>query len=129
MTFPSYFAILAIALSFSPLARASEPAAAPAAPAAAQTWQAVENEKVCMVTDMVFPRKQIPVTVGDKTYYGCCANCKDRLAQDESVRFGVDPVSGKKVDKATAAIAAGPDGSVAYFENKANLQSFVSRQK
>jgi YHS domain-containing protein len=96
----------------------------------AQTWQKVDSKKVCMVTDMVFPKDQIPVQVGSKTYYGCCENCKATLGQDEKVRFAIDPISGKKVDKASAIIAAGPDGSVAYFESEANLQKFVSlRQK
>ncbi len=96
---------------------------------AAQGWQKVDNKKVCMVTDMVFPRDQIPVQVGSKTYYGCCENCKATLGKDEAVRFATDPVSGKKVDKATAIIAAGPDGSVAYFESDANLQKFIALRK
>ncbi|WP_325145321.1 TRASH domain-containing protein [Oligoflexus sp.] len=95
----------------------------------AQPWQKVDNKKVCMVTDMVFPRDQIPVQVGSKTYYGCCENCKATLGKDETVRYAVDPVSGKKVDKATAVIGAGPDGSVAYFENDANLEKFIALRK
>ena len=78
-----------------------------------------------MVTDMVFPRDQIPVQVANKTSYGCCENCKATLGKDEKVRFAVDPVTGKKVDKSTAVIGAGPDGSVAYLENNANLEKFI----
>lgn len=94
-----------------------------------QAWHKVENKKVCMVTDMVFPRDQIPVKVADKTYYGCCENCKATLGNDEKVRFAVDPVSGKKVDKATAYIVAGPDGGVVYFENEDNFKKFVATKK
>lgn len=104
-------------------------AAEPAMQSQAQQWQKVDNKKVCMVTDMVFPRDQIPVQVGSKTYYGCCENCKATLGKDEKVRFAIDPVSGKKVDKSTAVIAAGPDGSVAYFENDANLEKFIALRK
>jgi YHS domain-containing protein len=104
-------------------------AAEPAKQSQAEQWQKVDNKKVCMVTDMVFPRDQIPVQVGSKTYYGCCENCKATLGKDESVRFATDPVSGKKVDKATAVIGAGPDGSVAYFESEANLQKFIVQRK
>ncbi|WP_218110027.1 TRASH domain-containing protein [Oligoflexus tunisiensis] len=104
-------------------------AAEPAMSQAQQGWQKVDNKKVCMVTDMVFPRDQIPVQVGKKTYYGCCENCKATLGKDEKVRYAVDPVSGKQVDKATAVIGAGPDGSVAYFENDANLEKFIALRK
>jgi YHS domain-containing protein len=104
-------------------------AAEPAMSQAQQGWQKVDSKKVCMVTDMVFPRDQIPVQVEKKTYYGCCENCKATLGKDEKVRFATDPVSGKQVDKATAVIAAGPDGSVAYFENDANLEKFIAMRK
>lgn len=91
-----------------------------------QGWSRVENKRVCMVTNAVFPRDQIPVEVGGKTYYGCCQNCKATLANDESVRFAVDPVSQKKVDKATAVIAGSVDGSVLYFENEGTFQKFLA---
>lgn len=88
-----------------------------------------DRDKVCMVTDMLFNRPQIPVSVAGKTYYGCCHNCKDRLANDTAVRFGTDPITGKKVDKALAIIAAGPDGSVNYFENEATFKKFLAAAK
>lgn len=94
--------------------------------AAQHGWSRVEPKRVCMVTNAVFPKDQIPVQVSGKTYYGCCENCKKTLAEDDSVRFGVDPVSQKKVDKATALIAAGPDGGVLYFENEGSFQKFLA---
>ena len=84
----------------------------------------VENRKVCMVTNMLFPRDQIPVQVGSKTYYGCCENCKKTLSEDLSSRTALDPVSGKRVDKAQAVIGALADGSVVYFESKKNLEKY-----
>jgi YHS domain-containing protein len=85
----------------------------------------VQNEKVCMVTNMLFPKKQIPVTHDGKTYYGCCENCKKTLATDSKARTAVDPVSGKSVDKARAVIAARADHSVVYFENKKNFEAYL----
>ena len=96
-----------------------------AAPAArAEPVQRVDAKRVCMVNDSLFPKDQIPVRVGDKTYFGCCEMCKGRLANDAAVRQAVDPVSKKTVDKATAVIGAQPDGSVLYFENAANLARY-----
>lgn len=85
----------------------------------------VENQKVCMVTNMVFPRDQIPVKQAGKTYYGCCENCKKTLTEDPIARTAYDPVSKNKVDKATAVIGARPDGSVVYFENKSTFKKYT----
>ncbi|MNK06285.1 hypothetical protein D3C87_241790 [compost metagenome] len=89
----------------------------------------VPNQKVCMVTNMVFPRDQIPVAHAGKTYYGCCENCKQTLAQDASARTAIDPITKKSVDKATAVIAAREDGSVIYFENQASFKKFEKMSK
>jgi YHS domain-containing protein len=89
----------------------------------------VPNQKVCMVTNMLFPRDQIPVSHGGKTYYGCCENCKQTLSQDASARTALDPVSKKPVDKATAVIGAFQDGTVLYFESKASLKKYQSQLK
>lgn len=96
---------------------------------AAEKLQIVPNDKVCMVTNMVFPRTQIPVAHQGKTYYGCCENCKKTLSEDASARVAVDPVSGKAVDKAKAVIAAKEDGSVIYFESKKTFENFAKKAK
>ncbi|HEX5761062.1 MAG TPA: hypothetical protein VF121_17885 [Thermoanaerobaculia bacterium] len=85
-----------------------------------------ETKKVCMVNDQVFERDQIPVPVEGKTYYGCCAMCKERLAKDAGARTAVDPLSGKKVDKATAVIASREDGSVLYFESEKSFEKYLA---
>ena len=77
-----------------------------------------------MINNQVFARDQIPVAVEGKTYYGCCEMCKERLANDAAARDAVDPVSGKKVDKATAVIGALADGTVLYFENDKNFEAY-----
>ena len=88
----------------------------------------VEAKKVCMVNNQVFEKDQIPVQVGGKTYYGCCEMCKERLAKDVEARTGVDPVTGKKVDKATAVIVAQTDGSVLYFESEKTLEQYQNKK-
>lgn len=88
----------------------------------------VEAKKVCMVNNQVFEKDQIPVQVGGKTYYGCCEMCKERLAKDADARTGVDPVTGKKVDKATAVIVAQTDGNVLYFESEKTLEQYQNKK-
>lgn len=84
----------------------------------------VKTSEVCMVNDRFFAQEQIPVAVEGRTYYGCCEGCKTRLAEDESIRYGMDPVSGKRVDKATAVIGAWPDGSVLYFASQETFDQY-----
>ncbi len=91
---------------------------------AAEALKIVENEKVCMVTDMFFGKKQIPVTHEGKTYYGCCQNCKKTLSEDVTARKATDPVTGKLIDKATAVIATREDNSVVYFESKKTFEQY-----
>jgi YHS domain-containing protein len=98
-----------------------------AATAAAEPLERVPSKRVCMVNDTLFPKDQIPVEVGGKTYFGCCDMCKGRLATDSAVRHGTDPVSGKQVDKATAVIGARPDGKVLYFESEKTFETYTKR--
>lgn len=89
----------------------------------------VENKRVCMVTNMVFPKDQIPVTHNGKTYYGCCENCKKTLSQDATARVAIDPVTKKSVDKASAVIGAREDGSVEYFESLTSFEKYQKKGK
>ena len=105
-------------------------ASAPAPAAGAQTaaLRKIEDpKKVCMVNNTVFEKDQIPVEVEGKTYYGCCEMCKETLAKDESARYATDPVTGARVDKATAVIAAQGDGTTLYFENDATFEEYAKR--
>jgi len=77
-----------------------------------------------MMNDKRFAEPQIPVEVEGRTYYGCCAMCKQRLSNDPGARTAIDPVSSAQVDKATAVIGAASNGRVFYFENAANLATF-----
>lgn len=95
--------------------------------AQATSLRQVETKKVCMVTNRVFEKDQIPVAVQGRTYYGCCEGCKQTLANNPASRMALDPVSGMTVDKATAVIGARPDGSTLYFESQSNLMKYSSR--
>ena len=77
-----------------------------------------DTSKVCMVTDKVFARTQMPVVVSGKTYYGCCAGCVGRLNADRKARVAADPVSGREVDKSEAVILEGEGGAALYFESE-----------
>ncbi len=84
----------------------------------------VEGKNVCMITDQLFVKDQIPVELEGKTYYGCCEMCEAKLKNNPESRLGIDPVSGGKVDKSQAVIGAAPDGSVYYFESEENLEKY-----
>jgi len=94
---------------------------------ASEGLKIVPNKDVCMVTNVYFGRPQIPVVQGGKTYYGCCEMCKTTLTTDASSRTAADPVTGARVDKAKALIAALPDGSVLYFENQTNFAKYKNQ--
>lgn len=99
------------------------PAESTAAAALSGVKQA-ERQYICMVTNKAFDKPQIPVKIGEKTYYGCCEMCKEKLEKDAQLRQAVDPVTGKSIDKASAVIGVTEDGSVHYFETKDNLEKF-----
>jgi YHS domain-containing protein len=77
-----------------------------------------------MINNQKFDKEQIPVVVSGNTYYGCCEMCKETLRNKPASRMAIDPVSGKKVNKAKAVIGATADGKVFYFENQENLKKF-----
>ncbi len=84
----------------------------------------VDSKYVCMVTNQLFVKEQIPVEMEGKTYYGCCEMCKAKIKNNPQSREATDPVSGKKVDKAEAVIGASADGNIYYFESEENLAEF-----
>jgi|SRR5579863_2073215 len=86
----------------------------------------IEPSKVCMVRNHAFEEPQIPLRIKGKTYYGCCEMCKNMLAKDRKQRVSVDPVSKRKIDKATAVIGVGANKGVLYFENETNLEKYNS---
>jgi YHS domain-containing protein len=69
-------------------------------------------------------KPQIPVEVEGRTYYGCCAMCKDKLNQQPASRMAQDPVTGESVDKSKAVIVQDAQGKVKYFASEATLARY-----
>ena len=84
----------------------------------------VEPKTVCMINEQAMGKDQIPVEVEGQTYFGCCEMCKKALAADAAKRVAIDPVTGRKVDKAKAVIAAQADRRVFYFESDETLAKY-----
>ncbi len=89
---------------------------------------ALPSELVCMVNNAYMGgKKQLPVQYENKTYYGCCNMCVNRINTDRSVRFGQDPLTRKEVDKALAYITLKPGSAdeVLYFESEENAKAYL----
>lgn len=87
----------------------------------------ISNSQVCMVNDKFMNKDQIPVSVHDKIYYGCCEGCVSALKQDSTHQFGHDPLTGEKVDKANAVIIIKPGTTdeVLYFLSETNAKRYI----
>ena len=84
-----------------------------------------KREYVCMMQDTVLSKPGIPIQHEGKTYYGCCEMCTTRIKADpEKYTRAADPVSRRKVDKATAFIY-NLEGEAVYFESQANRKAFA----
>lgn len=95
-----------------------------------QKGDRVPNKEVCMVNDAYMGKLQMEVPFEGKIYYGCCQMCVDRIPADDAVRKAIDPLTLKKIDKATAFIVlAGDKGEVAYFESEKNYREFLQSNK
>jgi len=95
----------------------------------AESLKQDKTENVCMVNNEDMGKPQIPITVNEKTYYGCCSMCVGSLTNDREARRSIDPVSGHAVDKADAIIGAKADGSVLYFENETTFAAWQQHTK
>ena len=85
-----------------------------------------DHSQICMVRDHFMGRPQLPMLVGARTYYGCCAGCVNRLALDARARAAVDPVSGRSIDKALAVVGVNARGGLLYFENAENFRTYAA---
>ena len=88
----------------------------------------IAHSKICMVDDIFqgdFP--SVPISINNKTYYGCSQKANRDLSTIDSLRSAVDPISRAKVDKATAIIAIHPDkdGKVIYFGSKETYDKYL----
>ncbi len=118
-TFFISFLLLTFAISFSTFTQADN-----TNQQTSSSLTEVDSKYVCMVTNQLFVKEQIPVELEGKTYYGCCEMCKAKIKNNPQSREATDPVSGKKVDKAEAVIGASADGNIYYFESEENLAEF-----
>ena len=123
----SLFLALSLTLAVGACDRDPTPNAAAAAATTAATLPAGitrvdDRSLVCMVNDQFMGKAQIPVEVAGRTYYGCCAMCKERLANQEAARVGRDPVTGESVDKSLAVIVRDESGKVYYFAGEDSLR-------
>ncbi len=73
--------------------------------------------------------KMIPVEIDGKMYYGCCAGCVGKLKFSPKVRYAVDPLTGKEVDKSKAFIIGNKDGTVIYFESRETAEKYFATAK
>ena len=89
----------------------------------------VDSPDVCMITNKYMASPQIAVPIGKKVYYGCCEMCVGTLNKDVKSHYSIDPVTGNRVDKATAVIGAREDGAVLYFENQKNFDAYLRKNK
>jgi YHS domain-containing protein len=85
--------------------------------------------KICMVDDVYqgdYPT--LPLTIINRTYYGCSIKASQELVSNEKLRTAIDPVTKKEVDKASAIIALHPkrDGKVIYFESKETFDQYLN---
>lgn len=92
----------------------------------------IAHSKVCMVDDFYqgdFPT--VAVSINKTMYYGCSRKAARDLTTIDSLRFAVDPVTKKKVDKGAAIIAIHPgrDGKVVYFGSQETYNKYLSISK
>lgn len=132
----SFIIISLTALSFTYCTSSSQPAAKVDTRVARQQHaenviahgeKQISNKQVCMVNDKFMNADQIPVPIGDKTYYGCCEGCVSNLKSDTAYRYSQDPESGDKVDKAIAVIilAPGTKDQVLYFKSETSAKQYI----
>lgn len=88
-----------------------------------------DASQVCMMNDQFMGKPQIPVEVDGRTYYGCCAMCKERLHKEPATRTARDPASGDEVDKATALLVQDAKGKILYFASEDSLQKYVAARR
>lgn len=93
-----------------------------------QIGDQVPNNLVCMVNNAYMGVPQLEVPFEEKTYYGCCEMCQERIPKEKKARTAVDPSSLRDVDKADAYIVlVGENGEVAYFENEKNYKDLIAK--
>lgn len=89
------------------------------------TFKKVPLDQVCMVNNKYMAENQIVVPFEGKTYYGCCEMCVEKLQGDPKARTAIDPLTGERVDKASAFVVSKPDKKVLYFASEKNFRNYL----
>jgi len=84
----------------------------------------IASSNSCMGSNQAQGKAQNYAIFDGKAYYGCTDMCIANLRQNPGFRYGRDPVSGKKVDKARAIVGARKNGQLLYFETEENFLSY-----
>lgn len=86
----------------------------------------IAHMKVCMASNMYIGGKQMEVPYGNKMYFACSQHCIHQLGID-SIRYTIDPVSERKVDKAISIVSLHPDktGEIIYFESQHTYNKYL----
>jgi len=84
----------------------------------------IASSNTCMGSNQAQEKAQDYAIIDGKPYYGCTDMCIVNLRQNAGFRYGRDPVSGKKVDKATAIVGARKNGQLLYFESEKNFLTY-----
>jgi len=90
----------------------------------------ISHNKICMVDDIYqgdYPT--LSVRLSNNTYYGCDSKAIHELSSKQDVRFAIDPVTKRKVDKSLAVVGLHPkrDGKVLYFESNETLKKYMNQ--
>ncbi|MDT8318034.1 MAG: hypothetical protein RQ824_08605 [bacterium] len=84
----------------------------------------IASSHTCMGSNRAQERPQSYAEVGGKRYYGCTDMCILNLKKNSGFRYGIDPVSGKMVDKATSIVGARENGELIYFESEEHFRAY-----
>lgn len=87
--------------------------------------QLMDRTRVCMLQDTVQKQSGLEYEYQGKKYYLCCGGCLAAFkAGAEQYSTAMDPVTGAKVDKATAPIYA-YRGRAYFFSSEESLSQFA----
>src|SRR3546814_9013782 len=64
--------------------------------------QVLDHSLICMVSSSFRGKQQLPVIINGKTYYAYCQTCVWKLNHVSELRYATDPLTGEKIDKASA---------------------------
>ncbi len=93
----------------------------------AQAWlKRVKPSEVNMVTNRYTQSEQSAVQMEGKLYYTSGDAYVANLKQNPLIRFAKDPISGRTIDKADAAIYIDASGRALYFKTDDSFKNFLA---